>query len=70
MEIAVNYEYREADVRNALDVEALATFVINTEEKPDEVVPFRGEDAEADGGRVTVKLPALSWNVIRLAPAK
>ena len=36
MEIAVNYEYREADVRNALDVEALATFVINTEEKPDD----------------------------------
>ena len=36
MEIAVNYEYREADVRNALDVEALATFVINAEEKPDD----------------------------------
>lgn len=36
MEIAVNYEYRESDVCNALDVEALATFVINAEEKPDD----------------------------------
>jgi len=40
---------------------------VNTEENPDEVKPAMGGNAEVDGGKVTVKLPALSWNVIRLA---
>ena len=40
---------------------------VNTEENPDEVKPAKGGNAEVDGGKVTVKLPALSWNVIRLA---
>ena len=34
MEITVNYDYREDDVRAALDVEGLAAFVIGREGKP------------------------------------
>ena len=39
---------------------------VNTEENPNEVVPVKGRNAKIDAGRMTVKLPALSWNVIRL----
>lgn len=35
MDIAVNYDYREEDVRAAIDVEKLAIFVISHEEKPE-----------------------------------
>ena len=34
MEILVNYDYRENDVRNLIDVEKLAAFVIEREGKP------------------------------------
>ena len=40
---------------------------INTEEKPDEVVPVSAAPVQPDGGRVEVVLPALSWNVLRFA---
>ena len=43
---------------------------VNTEANPEEVVPVSGRKAKVDGGRMTVKLPALSWNVIRLTPGK
>ena len=39
---------------------------VNTEENPNEVAPKQGEPGELDGGKYTVVLPALSWNVIRL----
>ena len=39
---------------------------VNTEADPMNVAPAQGPGAEADAGRVTVRLPALSWNVIRL----
>ena len=39
---------------------------VNTEDHPDEVAPVKGRKAKVDAGRMTVKLPALSWNVIRL----
>ena len=42
---------------------------VNTEEKPDEVKPSKGRNGRMDGGRMNVKLPALSWNVIRLVKA-
>lgn len=35
MEIQVNYDYREQDVRSLLDVESLARFVIGREEMPE-----------------------------------
>ena len=41
---------------------------VNTEENPNNVIPCQGNGAAADNGKVTVKLPALSWNVIRLVP--
>ena len=43
---------------------------VNTEKNPDEVAPKNGRKAKLDGGKMTVKLPALSWNVIRLTPEK
>ena len=39
---------------------------VNTEENPGEVAPRKVRGGRTDGGRMTVKLPALSWNVIRL----
>ena len=38
---------------------------VNTEENPDNVVPVSLQPEKMDGGRAEVKLPALSWNVIR-----
>ena len=43
---------------------------VNTEENPDNVTPMYGDPGQMDGGRLTVSLPALSWNVIRLEPVK
>ncbi|MBQ9211200.1 MAG: alpha-N-arabinofuranosidase [Clostridia bacterium] len=43
---------------------------VNTEEHPDNVAPVAGNTGRMDGGRLTITLPALSWNVIRLEPAK
>jgi alpha-N-arabinofuranosidase len=42
---------------------------VNTEENPDNVAPKKGRGGKAEEGRVSVRLPALSWNVIRLARA-
>ncbi len=42
---------------------------VNTEERPDNVAPSKGEGAVLDGGRFSVRLPALSWNVIRVSAA-
>ena len=41
---------------------------VNTEEHPDNVAPAAGAPASVDGGRASVVVPALSWNVIRFAP--
>jgi alpha-N-arabinofuranosidase len=38
---------------------------VNTEENPGNVAPTAGPGGTVDGGRAQVKLPALSWNVIR-----
>ncbi len=38
---------------------------VNTEEHPDNVAPAAGAPASVDGGRASVVVPALSWNVIR-----
>ncbi len=39
---------------------------INTEAAPDTVSPTQGELGQMDGGKLTISLPYLSWNVIRL----
>ncbi len=39
----------------------------NTAERPNEVVPHAGGDAQLRDGRLTAMLSPLSWNVIRLA---
>jgi len=39
---------------------------INTEADPDNVAPAKGNGGTIDGGSLSVVLPALSWNVIRL----
>ena len=41
---------------------------VNTEEHPDNVAPAAGAPASVDGGRASVVVPALSWNVIRFVP--
>lgn len=42
---------------------------VNTEDAPDTVKPVLGELGIMDGGKYTVTLPHLSWNVIRLVKA-
>jgi alpha-N-arabinofuranosidase len=42
----------------------------NTAEAPNRVVPRRTTGAEVTDGVLRAQLPALSWNVIRLAPAE
>jgi alpha-N-arabinofuranosidase len=41
----------------------------NTADRPDRVVPRRGQGARLEGGRISVDLPPASWNVLRLSPA-
>ncbi|GGM12674.1 MULTISPECIES: arabinosylfuranosidase ArfA [Micromonospora] len=41
---------------------------VNTEAEPDRVVPRDLPVPKADGGRCTVRLPALSWNLLRFTP--
>ena len=41
----------------------------NTEAAPDTVRPVAGDLGTLDGGHLTISLPALSWNMIRLTPA-
>lgn len=40
---------------------------VNTEQKPFEVVPKQCLDGAADGGQAEIRLPALSWNVLRFS---
>jgi alpha-L-arabinofuranosidase len=40
----------------------------NTAEQPDRVVPRPGRDARLEERRLTVALPPVSWNVLRLSP--
>lgn len=40
---------------------------VNTEENPGNVSPTQGPGGTMDGGRATIHIPALSWNVIRFA---
>ena len=39
---------------------------VNTSAAPDTVAPSKGPGGEMDGARATLRIPALSWNVIRL----
>ena len=43
---------------------------VNTEAHPDEVAPTKGPGGVMDGGHLTMTLPALSWNVVRLVKAE
>ena len=42
---------------------------VNTEANPDNVKPVQGKGGVIDGGKLTMILPSLSWNVIRLVKA-
>ena len=42
---------------------------VNTEDNPDEVKPVAGPGGSIDQGRAEIRLPALSWNVIRFVKA-
>ncbi len=41
------------------------TKAVNTEDNPDTVVPSAGPGGSIDGDSATLRIPALSWNVIR-----
>ena len=41
---------------------------VNTEENPDNVRPAAGPGGTVDGGRACIRIPALSWNVLRFVP--
>ena len=56
-----NLSFKEHIVLHHDDVKA-----VNTESDPNQVAPTAGDAAELDGGHMSVRLPALSWNVIRL----
>ncbi|MBO4205464.1 arabinosylfuranosidase ArfA [Micromonospora echinofusca] len=43
---------------------------VNTEAEPDRVTPRMLPTPTGDGGRCTVRLPAVSWNVLRFAPRR
>ena len=38
---------------------------VNTEENPGNVTPMAGPGGKAEDGKAEIRLPALSWNVIR-----
>jgi alpha-L-arabinofuranosidase len=42
---------------------------VNTEAAPDTVTPAAGAPGVMDGGKLTVTMPSLSWNVVRLVKA-
>ncbi len=42
---------------------------VNTEDAPDTVSPFTVTGDKIDGGKLEAKIPALSWNVLRLEKA-
>lgn len=42
---------------------------VNTENDPCQVVPVKGPGGTLEGGKLSIIIPALSWNVIRLAKA-
>ena len=43
---------------------------VNTEENPFNVYPAKGPGGKMDGGRAEIRIPALSWNVIRFTKAR
>jgi len=43
---------------------------VNTEENPDTVKPVAGQHGTLEGGHFEMRVPALSWNVIRFAATK
>ncbi|MCE5342700.1 MAG: alpha-N-arabinofuranosidase [Eubacteriales bacterium] len=76
---AVNRDMRE-DIELSVDLRAFGSLrvaehsvlhhddvkAVNTEAAPDTVKPAAGEPGVMDGGRYTVRMPSLSWNVVRL----
>lgn len=57
-----NLEFKEHIVLHHDDVKAT-----NTEESPNTVAPVVYRDCESEGGHFSVRLPALSWNVLNFS---
>ena len=55
-------QIREHTVLHHKDVKA-----VNTEDNPRNVFPAQGPGGVIENGRAAIRIPALSWNVIRLA---
>ena len=43
---------------------------VNTEEHPDNVVPVTGPGGTIENGTARIRVPALSWNVLRFTPCR
>ena len=57
-----NIRFEEHIVLHHDDVKA-----INSEDRPNEVIPVVRRDSESDGEKFSVLLPALSWNVLKFS---
>ncbi len=55
-----NLKFAEHIMMHHDDVKA-----VNTETDPDNVVPTAGPGGTIDGGKAVIRIPALSWNVLR-----
>ncbi len=60
-----NVGFKEHIVLHHDDIKA-----INTEDKPGEVVPVVHHDCESENGKFTLRLPTLSWNVLKFEMQK
>jgi alpha-N-arabinofuranosidase len=43
---------------------------VNTETDPENVLPYAGPGGKIDSGKAEIRIPALSWNVIRFENEK
>jgi alpha-N-arabinofuranosidase len=68
-DIALTVDLRDFGALERVSHEVLHSddvHAVNTEQNPDNVRPTTGPGGKMDGGKLEIRIPALSWNVIRL----
>ena len=56
-------------IRGAVKGKKRSKKAVHIGDAPDTAAPVAGPGGEIDGERATIKIPALSWNVIRFKKA-
>ena len=56
-------------IRGAVKGKKRSKKTVHIGDAPDTAAPVAGPGGEIDGERATIKIPALSWNVIRFEKA-